>query len=32
MSKRTNRENLKIAFDFAEAEFGITKILDPEGK
>ena len=27
---RTNRENLQIAFNFAESEFGITKILDPE--
>ena len=29
--QRSNQENLKTAFDFAESEFGITKILDPEG-
>lgn len=30
INQRTNRENLQIAFNFAESEFGITKILDPE--
>ncbi|CAF0712702.1 unnamed protein product [Brachionus calyciflorus] len=27
---RSNLENLKIAFDFAETELGVTKLLDPE--
>ncbi len=30
IKQRTNRENLQIAFNFAESEFGITKLLDPE--
>jgi hypothetical protein len=28
--QKTNHANLKIAFDFAEAEFGVNKILEPE--
>lgn len=28
---RSNRENLKLAFEFAESEFKVSKLLDPEG-
>lgn len=28
---QSNSENLQMAFDIAEKEFGVTKLLDPEG-
>lgn len=31
MYKRGNKENLQYAFDFAEKELNVTKLLDPEG-
>ena len=30
MYTRNNRENLEFAFDFAEKEFSVTKLLDAE--
>ena len=30
--QRTNRENLEIAFGIAEKEFGVTRLLDAEGR
>ena len=32
MNERSNKENLEIAFNFAEKELGITRLIDPEGK
>ena len=29
---QSNAQNLEMAFDIAEKEFGVTKLLDPEGK
>jgi hypothetical protein len=29
--KNSNRENLELAFDFAQSEFGLDRLLDPEG-
>jgi hypothetical protein len=31
MYLRGNKENLQYAFDFAEKELNVTKLLDPEG-
>ena len=30
--QRDNKSNLQQAFDLAESELNITKLLDPEGK
>ena len=31
INSRSNKENIKLAFDLAETEFNVTKLLDPEG-
>jgi hypothetical protein len=32
MYTRENKKNLQHAFDLAETELNVTKLLDPEGK
>jgi len=32
MYVRSNRENLRQAFDFAYQYYGITQLIDPEGR
>lgn len=30
--RQSNRENLRQAFDFAQKQYGIMQLIDPEGK
>lgn len=32
INQNDNKKNLQLAFDLAESEFNVCKLLDPEGK